>query len=283
MSNHKRKIILGISDPHCGFELGLTNPETELRNKKSPELNASQDFLWNDVYLPGIERTKELAGKDDIHVLFMGDITHGNKYISEQMTTKMSDQISYAFYAMLPAIQLKNCKSFGMSIGTDSHVFGEGSAETLVADRLQERFTKVNIFVDFHGLLNVGGFLIDTAHHGPHPGNRNWLHGNIARLYLKSMMMDDLDNGDRPANLVLRGHYHSYTREWCSITRMGRTYESWIVIMPSLCLLGSYGHQATQSTYRLSPGMVAFEIIGDKLYDVYPMIKHIDIRTKREL
>lgn len=283
MSNLKRKIILGISDPHCGFELGLTNPETELRNKKTPELNASQDFLWNNTYLPAIEKIKELAGKDDIHVLFMGDITHGSKYISEQLSTKMSDQISYAFYAMLPIIQLKNCKSFGLSIGTNSHVFGEGSAEILVADRLQEKFPKINVFVDYHGLLNIEEFLIDTAHHGPHPGNRNWLRGNVARLYLRSMMMDDLDAGDKPANLVLRGHYHSYVREWCSITRMGITYDSWIVIMPSMCLLSSYGHQITQSTYRLSPGLVAFEIINSKLYDIHPMMQHLDIRTKRTL
>lgn len=279
----KRKIILGISDPHCGFELGLTNPETELRNKKTPELNESQSYIWNEVYLPGIEKTKELAGKDDIHALFLGDITHGVKYISEQVSTQMSDQIAYAFHAMLPILQLKNVKSFGMSAGTDSHVFGEGSAETLVADRLQERFPKTNIFVDYHGLLDVGGFTVDTAHHGPHPGNRNWLRGNVAKLYLKSMMMDDLDAGDVPANLVLRGHYHSYVKEWCSITRTGVSYESWIVVMPSLCLLGSYGHQATQSTYRLSPGLVAFEVVNGKLLDTYPLIQHIDIRTKRTL
>jgi hypothetical protein len=262
--------------------LGLTNPETELRNKKTPELNESQSYIWNDVYLPGINKTLELAGKDDIHVVFLGDITHGI-FDDEQISSRMSDQISYGFYGAVPILEQKNVKSFGMSIGTGVHVFGEGSAEILVADRLQERYPKKQIYVDYHGLITIDAFTIDAAHHGPHPGTRNWLQGNVARYYLKSMMMDDLDAGDVPANLVLRGHFHSYVREWCSVSRMGTTYESWIVVMPSLCLLGDYGHKATRSIYRLSPGVVAFEVINGRLHQTYSFTQNLDIRTKRTL
>jgi len=279
LSNYKRKIILGISDPHCGFELGLTNPETELRNKKTQELNESQSYIWNDVYLPGIQKTVELAGKDDIHAFFLGDITHGNKFNSEQISTRMSDQISYAYYALLPVLQIKNVKSLDMAIGTGSHVFEQGSAEILVADRLQEKVTNKPINVFYHGLKWFDSFSLDYSHHGPNTGNRNWLHGNVARLYLKSMMMDDLDAGTIPASLVLRGHYHAYVKEWCGISRMGTTYESWIVIMPPLCLPSDYTHKATQSAYRITTGVVAFEVINGRLHQTYPHLSTLDIRN----
>jgi hypothetical protein len=170
-----------------------------------------------------------------------------------------------------------------MSAGTDPHIFGEGSSEVLVADRLQERFPKVVINVDYHGLLDIDSFIVDTAHHGPNTGGRNWLQGNVARLYLKSMMMDDLDAGEIPANLVLRGHYHSFVQEWCSITRMDKLYKSWIVVMPPLCLPSAYTHKATKSIYRITSGVVAFEIINGRLYETYPFVSHLDIRTKRVL
>lgn len=278
MPNVKRKIILGISDPHCGYELGLTNPETELRNKGRPELNESQDFLWNDVYLPGMRQTIDLAGRDDIHAFFLGDITHGIRFPTGQISTRMSDQISYACYSLLPLLKIKNVKSLDMAIGTSSHVFGEGSAEILVADLLHEKVPNKPVSVSYHGLKEFGEFSIDYAHHGPSPGNRNWLRGNIARLYLRSMMMDDLDSGSAPANLVMRGHYHSFVKEWCCITRMGVDYESWIVIMPPMCFPSDYTHQATRSGYRINVGLVAFEVINGRLHQTYPFIQSLDSR-----
>lgn len=282
----KRKIILGLSDIHSGFTLGLCSPdvklEDELGNFRQVELSASQEFLW-ETYTQGIEKTKELAGKDDIYVFSIGDITHGNKHVSQQMTTRMSDQLTIAYENFLPVLGMKNVKVARLAIGTGAHTFGEGSSDIILTEKLRLQYPKIDIKCLYHGLADVDGFKIDYAHHGPRPGSRNWLMGNDARLYLKSKMMSDLDNEESPADLVLRGHYHTYTKEWCGINRNGKLHESWLVIMPALCLLGDYGIQATSSVYRISPGVVAFEIINGRLHQTYPFIQKLDCRVHETL
>lgn len=289
MSKYNREILLALSDSHGGFKVGLTNPEAELKdehgNIRHPEMNDAKEFLWNDVYLWGISETQNLAGKDVIHAIHAGDISHGNKYIGEQASTKISDQMFVAQWNFAPVLRIKNVVSLRIAVGTGAHNFGEGTADEIVAALIQKDFPKKNIKTLYHGLAEVGesGFFVDYAHHGPFFGSRNWLRGNTARLYLQSLMLDDLDAGDCPANLVLRGHYHTFVKTWFGITRNHVEYESWLTILPSLCLLGDYATQASQSVNRVSPGMVAFEIINGKLHGIYPFIKTLDNRTRERI
>lgn len=283
MAKYRRDIILKVSDPHCGFELGLTNPETKLtdqngKDRRISDLNESQGFLW-EAFENGLKEVEKLAGGDPIHAFFMGDITHGNKFVDQQVTTRMSDQVSYAVYAADPVFRLKGIKSCHFAYGTGVHVFGEGSSEILVSEFLKERYPKINTRSLYHGLAYIGKFAIDYSHHGPHPGTRNWLRGNVARLYLQSKMMDDLDNGQRPADLVARGHYHSFVRTWYGMSRGGEWFESWLIIMPPMCFVNDHARKATQSAYRVSPGIVAVEVINGRLHNIFPFTRTLDIRT----
>lgn len=286
MPKIKRNIVLGISDPHSGFTLGLTNPETTLVDthgieKPIPELSESQKFIW-DTYTQGLQKTEELAGGDPIHVVVNGDLTHGNRHISQQVSTRLADQPIIGMWALMPALRLKNVKSGRIVAGTGAHVFGEASSEILATALLRDKFPKVNLRTLYHGVADVEGFVIDYSHHGPHPGIRNWTRGNVARLYLQSAMMTELDSGSIPPNLYVRGHYHAYTKVWHGLSRMGNWYESWLVIMPPLCLPGDWTIQATQSVPRVSVGVVAYEIVNGKLLDVHPFLQTLDLRTYEE-
>jgi len=288
LSTYKRIVLFALSDIHSGFEQGLCSPETLLRDASTGqeiqvELNNAQKVLW-EIYTKAIEEISILAGKDEIFVLSVGDITHGNKHIGEQVSTRMSDQVAMAFYNFRYLFdklgkRIRRCR---MDIGTAAHNFGEGSSDDILSWLLRERYTKIDIKSTYHGLANIDGFRVDYANHGPGPGTRNWLMGNEAKLYLRSMMMSDLDVGDIPASLVLRGHYHTYVKEWCRLVRNGNEYESWITILPSMCLLGDYGKQITKSVYRISPGVVAFEVIGNKLYDTHRYGTELDLRTRED-
>jgi len=68
-----------------------------------------------------------------------------------------------------------------------------------------------------HGLLDIDGVTIDYAHHGPFPGSRSWLKGNIARYYLRDLMMREIMNGNSPPKLVVRAHYHTPVEEYLKI------------------------------------------------------------------
>ena len=246
----KQSLIAVFSDPHGGHKLGLCNPETIIENDDtgeikeiSPVLNDAQLLLW-EVYSNAIENVKLLAGKDDVMLWCIGDLTQGNHYISEQMTTRIADQLFIAEYIFYPWFdKIPKIEKVRIAKGTGSHEFGEGSSSLAVAKSLRAKFPKKDIRSVYHGLARTNqGIFIDYAHHGPYPGSRNWLKGNEARYYLRSIMIGELNSGNIPPHIVLRGHYHEYVKEYLSIIANGTEHESWITIIPSMDMFPSHDH-----------------------------------------
>src|SRR5690606_8014447 len=128
---------------------------------------------------------------------------------------------------------------------------------------------KVNTKVVYHGFTQIAGAKVDYAHHGPGPGRLHWTKGNAARSYLRSILMDDISKGREPADLIIRGHYHEFVREWA--TYQGKC--GWMVIMLSICYMGDSREQTMKAHYYIAPGTVAFEIIEGKIINMYPFIK----------
>lgn len=287
----KRTLIAVISDPHGGHKLGLCNPETIIEDDStgevreySPELNEAQTLLW-EVYSKGIQEVEKLAGKDETLLIVSGDVTQGNKYISEQISTRIADQIFIAEYNLHPWLDSKiNIKKVRMAKGTSSHEFGEGSSSLTVARLLRAKYPKVNVRSLYHGLIRTpDGVFIDYAHHGPTPGSRNWLKGNEARYYLRSIMMDEISAGNIPPHIVIRGHYHQYVKEYLSIRTNGTEYESWITIIPSMDMIGDFARQASRSSYRVTNGIVVYELINGRVLNVHFFGHTTDVRTYEEL
>jgi len=281
-------LIVVIYDSHGGHTYGLLNPDTVIEAidmegntyQYCPPLTEIQKHLWYNITVPALEATKELAWKSPVAVLSGGDITHGNGFKEELVTTRISDQKFIAEANFLPFIELKNTNYARFVKGTGVHEFGEGSASIEVAGLFQRRFPKKDIKALYHGLLNIEGYEIDYSHHGPTPGKRNWLKGNEARYYLRSLMMDELSLGKSPANLVLRGHYHDPVKEYLSIDWNGSEYESWLYILPSMSFPNDFAVKATKSQYIVTTGIVIFEIINSKLFKTYKFATRLDIRTK---
>ena len=290
MPKYKRSIAVGITDTHGGNKLALLNPDTILEDEDRegnispyhPGMTDVQKYLW-DLYAWAKGEIEHLAGHDPIHLFHIGDQTQGNKYPHEWVSTRLSDQLDIATWNLMPWLEMKNVQTVRMAKGTASHEFGEGSAPVLIQRRLQAQFPKKDIKTVFHGLVSVGGIRIDYSHHGPFPGSRNWLKGNEARYYLRSLMMDEIAAGNNPPDVVWRGHYHEYIREWLEVRGNGHRYASWLMIIPSMSMVDAYARQAARSPSRVSNGMVALEIINGKIHDIHPFIKSMDIRTREEL
>ena len=96
----QRKIVVFLSDTHAGSNVALMPPGLTLHDEGpngelipySPEQTASQVYLW-DLYQGYIQRVMEIAGRDDVIVLHVGDVCQGNKYPVGLVTTRMADQI----------------------------------------------------------------------------------------------------------------------------------------------------------------------------------------------
>ena len=253
----KRKIGAIISDLHTGHTLGLCNPDSTVSSdvdgklKQVPvKLNDFQIYLW-ERYLHFVETVKKVAGKDEVFVLCMGDLTQGKQFMRELMSTRMADQITLAVDALAPLLTLPNMKLVRLIKGTGAHVFEEGSSEILVAEKLHSDYPKLDVQPLYHGLLNVGGCSIDYSHHGATGGSRAWLTGNECRYYLRSMMIQHLERGQEPPQLVLRGHYHRRVKEtltyWHNDGGDDVEYESTLLLIPSFCGVDDFARKVAKS------------------------------------
>lgn len=283
----KRKILAVISDTHGNSRLGLLSPQTQLWDENAqgdivevnPTLNPIQEQLW-DWYLEDKYQIEKLADGDEIVLVHNGDMTHGNKYMSEMVSTRMSDQIPIAAAALRPWLRLKNVKKAFFVKGTPSHEFGEGSAPLLVAEVLRNELD-VEITVPFHVEIDIDGFRADMFHHGGHPGTRNWLKGNSLRYYVQSVMDDFLKNRKEPPDALVSGHFHQCVVEHVQRYGLGERYWTWGAICPSYGFPDSYARKAARSPRNVTVGALAFELIDGKLIgEPHEFTRTVDHRTR---
>ena len=232
--------IVTVSDPHCGHRHGLMNPDTSLEQVDAdgipfeyhPPLTKIQEYLW-DCFTRDVEEVRKIANGNRIVVLPTGDLTTGDKHKDELVSDRPADQIIIAKATMQYMMGLPGMAAMRIVKGTGAHNFGFGTSEILIAEFLKEEYASVSTMVADHYLLHINGMTVDAAHHGPTGGSRNWLKGNEARYYLRSLMMDEFMAGRIPPRLILRGHYHEYIREELTIKHEGKWYTSTIIISPS--------------------------------------------------
>jgi hypothetical protein len=287
-----RKILLALADTHAGHKSGLMNPEVELEDETedggivtwTPTPTAWQIYLWN-LYRWGIECVKRIAGDDEIIVIHLGDLTQGDKFGNHLVSPLVSDQVTIACANLAYLVnELPGIKHVEILYGTAVHVWGEGATEKLAAKWLQAKYgDRLEVSTMYHGLLDMDGMTIDASHHGPGVGSREWLKGNIARFYLRDLMLAELKLGNTPPKLVLRAHVHDYLVEvlielWgeCEVT-------SRIILLPSFCGVSDFVRKMSKSEFIIRNGMIAFEIVDGSIHKVYPLIKTKDLRTRERI
>jgi hypothetical protein len=285
-----RRIVACFADTHAGHKLGLMPPDTVLYDEDEegnlvpykPRLTATQKYLWR-CYEDDLDNVSALAGGDPIILIHDGDITHGLKYPSQLVGTREADQYIIACGNMRRALQLPNITALRLMQGTASHTFGEGTAPIIVARQLGAEYSDIDIKCPAHVLLDVDGVVFDVSHHGPGPGSRSWLAGNILRYYTRSIMLDELADGEKPPDVVMRAHFHTLVIETVRLITKRGIYTTEAFVLPSYCGLSEHGRQVTRSTYRISCGLVAIEIVGGKIAGVHPFWRINDLRTREKL
>ena len=278
------------TDTHGGHRHGLCNPETILYEEdqegnileRNPNMTATQQYLW-DLRVNNIAALTTKANGERIDYLHAGDQTQGNKYMSEVYSTVMSDQIAIAYANMWPILDIPNVANARFVKGTQSHEYGEGTTGNMLQTLYTQKYPDKNIRHTWHSLLNINGLTVDLAHHGPFPGSRAWLKGNVARYYLRDKMYADLLAHKEPARLYIRGHYHEEVWETLRIKTNGKWHISTLIVVPSMCGMGVYARQATRSSHKISNGMVIVEHDEGRIVDMDWLVKTLDIRTKEVL
>lgn len=286
----KRTIVVGLSDTHAGCIFGLMNPEvvllqddpeTKSQRPWTPSPTASQEYVWK-CHEADRQTVLDLASGDDILLYHMGDLTHGNHWMRELVSTRPADQFSIAAENLRPWLRSPNVRLARLIKGTAVHEFGEGSGAMAVADKLAGEF-RADVQAVYHTLTDIRGVSFDLAHHGAPPGIRNWLKGNVLDWYVRSMMMDELQEGNDPAQVVWRGHFHNYVSRIVSLEARARTWETWACILPAYCLLDDHARKVARSPAAVTIGLVAAEVVDGQLAGRHAFRRKIDMRTRETI
>lgn len=282
-----RGYVLAIFDTHGGHQLGLLAPGTqkitegpngEIKWVEIP-LNAYQEYLWNDIYVPAIERVGKITKDYPLISLWGGDMMHGNRFPDQTITTSEYNQVLIVKHFCEPILNLPNCKTVRIAAGTGAHEFTEHSGPLLVAELLRGMYPNTDISANYQGEADVCGYKIDYAHHGPGEGIRIYLNGNNVRFYLSDLMIRCLSEKIEPPDLVLRGHVHGDQDESFHI---GQFYGR-ILVIPSMCGMSFHGRKATKSRFLVPNGFVLLEVTDGKLTNLWKFYRKNDVRTKEKL
>jgi hypothetical protein len=284
-----KSILAVVTDKHAGHLLGLCNPNVRLHQighdgeirEYTPALTDSQVFLW-DVQTEIVEYAVRLANGCPIDVLDVADPTHGKAYPEQTISTRTDDQIEIAVSNWEPWFTLPNLRYVRLLTGTGLHEMGEGSTVIRIAETLRFKYSFDGISVYHHGLIKSDGVAIDVAHHGPNAGKRYWLGGNVAKFYLQDIMMWEVARGERPPDLVLRGHRHQVVNVVTTLLtpKMNDYYESRLIVVPPLCMMSDHARKVTESKYLVTVGGVLFVIEDGVLSRPIFVMHTIDVRTE---
>jgi hypothetical protein len=283
----KRRVFAWLSDTHAGKKTGLLNPDTVLlrvqddgsEEEWQPEPTMTQRWLWS-VYENAVSDLADYAGDDEILIAHCGDITHGDKHAGTIPETTREDQRIIACDNFHPLLALPQLKKMRFLTGTEAHV--PECAEARIAARLRDE-TGLDIAVCHHARFHLGHDFVDAAHHGPYPGSRDWLRGNVAFYYLKDKVYEDRRIGKEPSAVYVRGHYHRFLDvpfcdRWQGIDRTHH-----LIIVPALSGQDSFIRKVGKSPPIVQAGIVALEFIGGRLTEIKPFIEETDLRTEETL
>lgn len=288
---YTRTIIAVRGDTQGGHALGLVNPETQIPDIsidddgstsvawRTPAVRPVQQKLW-EWHEKGRKEIGKLAGKSPIVFLEMGDLTQGNVFKDDLAETALSGQYFISKWNMTPWMEMSSLKSVYMVKGTGVHVWREGSTETMLTHYLRSEYPKKKVSITDHWLLDVGGFRMDVAHHGPGAGIRSWTKGNVFSLYVKSLLMDDIALGNPVPNILLRAHKHEFIYARAIHQVKDRIWDLPGFICPPFCFIGSHAQKVMNSPSYMGVGLLALEIINGKLYDWHPFNHYVDLRAK---
>jgi len=227
--------------------------------------------------------TKVAGLADGCRVVYinLGDVTNGKKYPEQLVTTRLSDQSEIAAWNMRPVMDGLNVAVARFMVGTSAHNAGEASLDIDAVAKIRLFYPELDIAVHEHGLYTVDSVEFDCAHHGPGPGIRDWTRGNVARLYLKDRMVQDLKRGVVPAKAYLRGHHHQLVIVRHDELWGDRLYSAMLIIVPGDCGMSEHARQTSQSQHLQRHGRVAFEIVdGSLMNEVLLLWETLDLRTR---
>lgn len=266
MPKSRFQVVL-ISDLHVGSRIGLMPPQVELDDGDVVHANKLQLAawrFWDNEFWPEVwDRQKKLKVKTI--VIANGDLIDGNHHNTNQIWTNSAvEQILCASEILAPVAQ--KAAAMYVTRGTAAHVLASAMADEQIAREIGATTANGDRKARsaYHLKLNVGGVDFDIAHHGPNPGTRVWTYGDALRKFAKTIVFDTMMRGEKPPDIIVRGHVHKRTHE--TIRDYGRKTE--VVITPSWQWHTEFVHSVASHEDISDIGGVIIDIRDGEIVDI---------------
>jgi hypothetical protein len=240
---NETKLIVVISDLHCGSSVGLIPPVfDELDDGPALTQNAPQQWLWKqwrdfwDRWIPSV------TGDDAWSLVINGDATEGVHHRSVQVHPDEIVHWRIANHVLAPLVPMAH-RMF-MVRGTECHT---GNMETDLAYRLGCEQSPDGRWAHDHLRLEVNGVGVSFQHHIG-ASARPWLGGYQMLASLVEEQFRASSRGQSPPGVIVRSHRHVFG----SMT----TSHGACVVTPAWQLLTRYGKKVTQDMLAMVGGIV---------------------------
>lgn len=192
------KLLVDVSDLHCGSRVGLMPPEVLLDdgNVITHGENKVQIFLW-EKWLLFWQMVAEIVKDDPFILLINGDIIEGIHHGSQDVVASKKREHSRIAQEVIRPIAARAFDTLLIK-GTECHV---GDVEMDVAAALGLRPAQDKT------LFEVNGCLCDAAHHIG-TTSRAYLEATAMSVSAGNARLNSLRAGQRAAQVFLRAHRH---------------------------------------------------------------------------
>lgn len=237
------------TDIHVGSPLAVM-PEFVV-NADGQRINPSalQELInqhWSETWSAIFALKKQYKAK---LAVFVSEVIEGVHHGNSQAWTQLETRMTTAAVELFKPVR-KSADVLAVVSGTDAHSGRNGEYDELFADTIHAdkatRGGKSGRLSANRMRVEMGGVLVDVAHHTASPGTRHHTKGNAFRAYIRSMCDDIAEIGKPVPRLWLRGHYHVARREY--IESPLRRYECDAIISPSWTLMNSFAHRAATTS-----------------------------------
>jgi hypothetical protein len=266
------KLLICLSDLHCGSVYGLCPPGLQLYHGSKYTLNAGQEWLWQ-CWQQMVKDVLRIAGKHPFAVLFNGDLVEGIHHKStEVISGEWCDHVAAAVGTCREIA--KYAEKIYVVEGTECHTqtVEAGIGEDLGAEPNPETGLHAwpRLTLDAHGLRLV-------AQHHIGATSRPYLEAGGLSIALACEQLEALRNGEPIPQILISSHRHRagvyrgqqalsiVTHAWQKLTRHGRKVVPHGRCLPGFHMLDWRGVPKKELPYVHTQTYVAPPAKGAKL------------------
>lgn len=272
---NRDSVQVHLSDTHCG---GLTalypNYPLTFEHDKNNSITISPTDEQRVIYehfMYCADEAKRIAKKKRIQIVFNGDATEGSHHGNVEVVTpqmrhhvQIFKEVFDNFLARI-GFSVKNGDTLDFIVGTHAHTEYEEY-------KISEMYSDFGAQYHYELKKEINGKQIRWVHQGANAGKGANI-GNAHRNWLRDVYWEDVNNGIKPADLIVSSHFHkahkgSYDNSYFHTVNG--------IILPSWQLKTKFG-------YRVSPfsrndiGLNITEVTADGFLKIHkPLLMAMD-------